>query len=115
MSTVRYRGFDIMSRPYELAETGEWTVDLIIRRNERFRTFSVNERYATVEEADAQCVGLGRRIIDNRVKGWSVDALREGNSLWSTLTRLFIHESLGPLIVVLAAIFGLGRVILRVH
>jgi hypothetical protein len=113
MSTVRYRGFDIVSRPYELAETGEWTVDLTIRRNERFRTFSVNERYATVEEADAQCVGLGRRIIDNRVKGWSVDALREGNSLWSTLTRLVVHDSLGPLIVALAAILGIGRAILR--
>jgi hypothetical protein len=96
MSTVRYRGFDIMSRPYELAETGEWTVDVIIQRNDRSRAFSVNERYATVEEADAQCVGLGRRIIDGRVKGWSVDSLRRGNS-------------------VLAAIFGIGRVILRVH
>ncbi len=115
MSTVRYRGFDIMSRPYELAETGEWTVDLIIQRNDRFRTFSVNERYATVEEADAQCVGLGRRIIDGRVKGWSVDSLRRGNSLWSTLVRLLVHESLGPLILVLAAIFGIGRVIARVH
>jgi hypothetical protein len=56
---------------------------------------------------------LGRRIVDNRVKGWSVDSLRQGNSLWGTLTRLLVHESLGPLIVVLAAILGIGRAILR--
>jgi hypothetical protein len=47
------------------------------------------------------------------VKGWSVDALREGNSLWSTLTRLVVHGSVGPLIVALAAILGIGRAILR--
>lgn len=114
MSTVRYRGFDIVARPYQIAETGEWTVDLQIRRNDRFRTFTVNEHYASEEEAEAQCVGLGRRIVEGRVKGWSVDPLRAGNSVWSRAARLLTGD-LAPVIVVLAALLGLGRVIMRVH
>lgn len=114
MATVRYRGFDIVSRSYQLAESGAWTVDLEIRRNDRVRTFSVSEHYPTLEEAEAQSLGYGRRIIDGRVKGWSVDALRVGNSIWAPVVRLLTTESLGVLIVVLAAIFALSRLILRV-
>jgi hypothetical protein len=117
MATVRYRGFDIAARSYQLADSGAWTVDLEIRRNDRFRAFSVDERYPTREEAEAQCIGYGRRIIDGRVKGWSVDALRVGNSIWEPLVRLLTSDSLGAFLVVLAVIFGLGGLIIvrRIH
>ena len=107
MTTVRYRGFDIVPRSYQLADSGAWTVDLEIRRNGRVRAFSANEHYPTREEAEAQCVGFGRRIIDRRVKGWSVESLRAGNSILAPLVRLFTSDSLGVVLVVLAVI-GLG-------
>ena len=113
MATVRHRGFDIISRSYEIADSGYWTVDLEIRRNGRVRAFSISEHYPTRDEAEAQCVGFGRRIVDGRVKGCSVDSLRRGNSIL-TLVRLLTAESLGLLIVALAAIYVLGRAILRV-
>ena len=108
MATVRYRGFDIVPRSYQLADSGAWTVDLEIRRNGRVRTFSASEHYPTLEEAEAQCVGFGRRIIERRVKGWSIDSLRAGYSILGPLVRLLTSNSLGAVIVVLAAIFGLG-------
>lgn len=114
MATVRYRGFDIVSRPYQISESGQWTVDLQIRRNDRFRDFGVTEHYPSEEEAERQCIGLGRRIIEGRVKGWSVDPLRAGNSLGATLRRFFTSD-LAPVLVVLAALLGLGRAIMRVH
>jgi len=112
MATVRYRGFDIVSRSYQLAESGAWTVDFQIRRGDRFRAFTVAEHYPTREEADAQCAGFGRRIIQGRVKGWSVKSLRVGNSIWAPVVRLLTSDSLGAFLVVLAVIFGLGGVMI---
>ncbi len=114
MATVRYRGFDIVSRSYQIADSGAWTVDLEIQRNDRVRAFSASEHYPTLEEAEAQCIGFGRRVIDGRVKGWSVASLRAGNSFWAPLGRLLTTPSLALLILMLVAIFALGRVILRV-
>lgn len=76
MTTIRYKGFNILALPYQLHDSQRWTVDLEIRRNGRSRPFSLGERYRTEQEADARCAGLGRRIIDGRVPGWSVDNLR---------------------------------------
>ena len=117
MASVRYRGFDIVPRSYQLADSGTWTVDLEIRRNDRFRAFSVDERYPTLEEAEGHCINFGRRIIDGRVKGWSVDPLRTGNSIWAPVVRLLTNDSLGGFLIVLAVIFGLGGFIIvrRIH
>jgi hypothetical protein len=76
MTTVRYKGFNIKARPYRLFESGRWTVDLEIHRRGRWQPFSSEERYRTEQEADARCSGLGRRIIDGGVPGWSIDHLR---------------------------------------
>ena len=73
MTSLRYKGFHIVTRPYQVAESRRWTVDLEIRRAGRKQGFSLNERYPTEQEADARCAGLGQRIIDGKVVGWSVD------------------------------------------
>ena len=87
---ARYRGFEILSRPYRLADSGFWTVELEIRRGGLARCFSVNERYATEAEADFQCVGLGRQIIDGRVPGWSVKNLRNPGAARLALNRALL-------------------------
>ena len=76
MSTSRYKGFSIQARPYALLESGCWTADLEIRRSGRSQPFSLRGRYQSQEEAQSECAGLGRQIIDGGVPGWSVDHLR---------------------------------------
>jgi hypothetical protein len=76
MTTIKYKGFNILARSYQLFESKRWTVDLEIRQDGRRRPFSSNKRYHTEQEADARCSGLGQRIIDGRIPGWSVEDLR---------------------------------------
>lgn len=51
-------------------------MDLEIHRHGRKKPFSLNEHYATEREAEERCSGLGRKIIDGRITGWSVDRQR---------------------------------------
>ena len=76
MATLKYKGFKILARPYQLYESKRWTVDFEIHRHGRGQAFSAGERYSTEQEADARCAGLARRIIDGGEPGWSVDRLR---------------------------------------
>jgi hypothetical protein len=108
MSTIRYRGFDIVARPYQLAESGRWTVDFDVRRNGHGRSFSLKETHATAAEAEAQCLILGRRVVEGRVDGWSVEHLRTGIHPVETAVRLITTESLTVLIVGVVAVLGFG-------
>ena len=76
MSTSRYKGFSILARPYALHDAGCWTADLEIRRSGRSQPFALQGRYQSEDEAQVACAGVGRRIIDGGVAGWSVDHLR---------------------------------------
>lgn len=114
MHTTRYRGFDIVARPYQLADSGRWTVDFDVRRNGRGRSFSLRETHATAAEAQEQCLILGRRIVEGRVEGWSVQDLRTGINPLETALRLITTESLTVLIVGVVAILGFsGLAMLR--
>jgi hypothetical protein len=75
MHTTRYKGFDIQAQPYQLHDSKRWTVDLEIWRGGQKQRFSLKEYYRTEEEADARCSGVGRRIIDGTVPGYSVGHL----------------------------------------
>ena len=114
MTTIRYRGFDIVARPYQLADTGRWTVDFDVRRSGRGRSFSLKETHATAAEAEAQCLILGRRIVEGRVNGWSVQDLRTGIHPLETAVQLITTESLTVLILGVVAILGFsGLAMLR--
>jgi len=76
MTPIRYKGFSILTRLYQICQSKRWTVDLEIRRDGQRQSFSTDERYQTEPEAEARCASLGRRIIDGRVPGCSVDRLR---------------------------------------
>jgi hypothetical protein len=114
MTTIRYRGFDIVARPYQLAESGRWTVDFDVRRNGHGRSFSLTETHATAEEAQEQCLILGRRTVEGRVAGWSVQDLRTGIHPVETAVRFITTESFTVLIVGVVAILGFsGLAMLR--
>ena len=74
MTTVKYKGFKILTRPYRLHESASWTVELEIRRNRRAQRITVDERYTSQQEADARCADIGRRIIDGRAPAGSADS-----------------------------------------
>lgn len=76
MTSTRYKGFKIETRPYQNQSSRQWTLDLEIHRNGRKKVFSVNQHCPTEREADARCTKLGREIIDGVITGWSVDQLR---------------------------------------
>lgn len=78
MTTIKYKGFSIVARPYQLHRSKRWSVELEIRRNGGKQPFCLDESYRTEQEADARCTGVGRRIIDGKLPGWSVDHLRAG-------------------------------------
>jgi hypothetical protein len=113
MTTTRYKGFKILARPYQLSESKRWTVDFEIRRHGRGQAFSAGERYATEREADAQCAGLGRGVIDGGVPGWSVDRLRGAPRGKWALLHFWKGESMRRLLIALLLILGLGYGLLR--
>lgn len=76
VAATNYRRFAIVAGPYQLFESGRWTVELKIRRNGRGEAFSLAEHCPTEQEAEARCFVVGRQIIDGRVPGLSVDHLR---------------------------------------
>ena len=76
MSTIGHKGFRIVARPYQLHDTKLWTVEVEIRRKGRQRAFSGEARYSTEEEATAQSLDLGCRIVDGQMPGYSIESLR---------------------------------------
>jgi hypothetical protein len=100
MTTVKYKGFKILVRPYRLHESRRWIGELEIRRNRRVLPFPVGEQFRTEQEADARCADFGRQIIDGKVSGWSVDRLRSetrGSSalIWRPTTNRSRPASVG--------------------
>lgn len=79
MMTTKYKGFNILARPYLLHKSNRWAAELEISRADTTQSFGVAARYGTEEEANARCSGLGRRIIDGEIPGWSVDRLRSAS------------------------------------
>ena len=107
MTTIRYKGFKILAKPYRLSESRHWTVDLEIHRHGRGQAFSAGERYPTVQEAEAQCSELGRSIIDGGVPGRSVDRLRSPRGV-QALLHFWKAGSMRRLVIVLLVILGVG-------
>ncbi len=99
MRTARYKGFQIVARPYQLSACQRWTVDLEIRRSGRCQSFSTSGRYRTEHEAAAHCYCLAHRIIDGADPRWSVDYLRGARRNGRRLTRTWMDATLRPLLV----------------
>ena len=76
MSSIEYKGYEIRAVPYQLAESGEWTVDILIVKDKgtevKHRKFGAGNRYQTKDEAVQHCFDFGKQIIDGNVKDCSV-------------------------------------------
>ncbi len=76
MDMVHYKAFEIHAAPYQLADSGEWQVNLHIFRHResesKSRNFSAGNSYKTLEEAVKHSVQLGKQIIDGQSASCSV-------------------------------------------
>ena len=73
MPSLRYKGFTIEPRTFQIRGSGRWTLDLLISRNGGgLRAFSGPATYPTEAAAIAGCRDLARSIIDGRDRDRSV-------------------------------------------
>jgi len=112
MTSLSYKGFRILARPYQLFESGRWAVDFDIRRNGLRQPYSLSEHFLTEQDADARCSGLGRRIIDGRVKGWSVDHLRGAPRSRSAIINVWKEHPMRQYFIAGIVVFVLGAFVL---
>ena len=78
MNVVPYKGFAIEVRTFQVRGSGRWTLDLLIGRigkGRSLRAFSGPDTFPTEQDAVAACCEFGRRIIDGKVRDYSVDDL----------------------------------------
>jgi len=73
---IEYNGYEIQASPYQLAESKRWTVNIYILKHRgshtTSRNFSSSNTFLTKEEAVKHCFAFGMKIIDDKIKGFSV-------------------------------------------
>ena len=76
MESIEYKGYEIRAVPYQLADSADWTLDILIVRNTgteiKHRKFGGSNKYRTKDEALQHCFDFGKRIIDGKVKDCTV-------------------------------------------
>jgi hypothetical protein len=79
MTKLHYKGFEINAVPYQLADTGHWTVHIFIWKHRGHesteREFSAANTFENKEDAIKHCLNFGKQIIDGQAKGCSVEDL----------------------------------------
>lgn len=76
MDVIQYKGLEIHAAPYQLADSGEWkmNIHIFLRRGSesKSRNFSAANGYKTREEAVKNCFQFGKQIIDGQSADCSV-------------------------------------------
>lgn len=79
MDTISYKGYQIHAAPCQLADSGQWTIDIHIsveRGGEtKWRKFSAGNTFVTKDEATRHCFNYGKRIIEGEVPECTVSDL----------------------------------------
>jgi hypothetical protein len=79
MDRLKYKGYIIKAKPYQLAKDKSWTININIERHTgsavTVRNFSAANTFPTEEEAIQHCFIFGKQIIDGKAEGCSVDDL----------------------------------------
>jgi hypothetical protein len=76
MDVMKYKEFEIKASPYQLAESGYWSLNIYITHHKGGETleknFSAAKTFKTRDEAVTHCLNFGRKIIDGEVQGCTV-------------------------------------------
>jgi len=74
---IEYNGYEIQASPYQLAESGNWRVNIHIQKHKGFevisRNFSSTNSFPTREEAVKHCFDFGMKIIDGKIENLTVE------------------------------------------
>ncbi|MFH1416105.1 MAG: helix-turn-helix domain-containing protein [Elusimicrobiota bacterium] len=74
---IRYKDFEIVAVPYQLADSKEWTLNIRIRKfydNKLIsRNFSGSNTFKSKDEAKKHCYNFGKQVIDGEVKNCTVE------------------------------------------
>jgi hypothetical protein len=77
MNAVRYKGFTITPRTFQIRGSGRWTLDLLIGQREGLRAFSGTTTFSTETAAEAACLLFAQHIIDGNRLGCALSNLTE--------------------------------------
>lgn len=76
MNGIPYKGYTIRPAPHQLADTGEWSLELSIGKDKGSeyvqRPFSAGNTFKSEEEAIEHCVNFGKQIIDGKAENCTV-------------------------------------------
>ena len=76
MNSIYYKGYEIQAIPHQLAESSQWTVDILIVRSTgaelKHRKFGAGNTYKIEKEAVQHCFNFGQQIIDGEVESCSI-------------------------------------------
>lgn len=76
MNGIPYKGYEIRPTPMQLADTGEWNMELYISKDSgneiTERKFSAGNTFTTKEEAIQHCINFGKQIIDGKSENCTV-------------------------------------------
>jgi len=76
---IEYNGYEIQASPYQLAESKNWTINIYIIKHRgslvASKNFSSANSFPTRGETVKYCFDLGMKIIDGKIKNFSVEEL----------------------------------------
>lgn len=81
MATVKYKGFEISPATYQLADSGEWELRVVITKHHDSRgetleqSFTGKNTFKFKEEAEVNAIEFGKQIIDGKYSDLSVQGL----------------------------------------
>lgn len=81
MATIKYKGFEVSPAPYQLADSGEWTLDTVLTKHHDGRGETLTKKYSgkntfkSEAEAKAHAIEFGKQIIDGKFPELTTDDL----------------------------------------
>lgn len=79
MDEIFYKGYLIKAAPYQLAESGEWAMQVNILRDHGIhineKPCSAKNTFKTKEESIRHCLNFGKQIVDGEIETCTVDDL----------------------------------------
>lgn len=76
MDRTSYKGYEIKAVPYQLADSEEWTVNIVILKHRggqvASREFSASNTFKSRDEAVKHCFAFGGQIIDGKSENSTV-------------------------------------------
>lgn len=81
MPRIHYLGFEVSASPEQLVEGGKWSLRVLITKHHDSRNetleqfFEGKQTFGARDEAEQHSIEFGKRIIDGKQPGYSLEGL----------------------------------------